>query len=219
MGCHFLLQEIFPTQGSNLNLLYWQASSYCWASREAPWQEQMKLNRKKLEIGSRSWIQNITKYSPISFITYCLSRQLPDNWYMITYSFPSFLHLKVFIHKKAKFFSASKHRHIFLQRFLAFPWVQELEVIWYFSPCPLKTTKTRKLILFVRKTHDGSFGLRHTKNGYSKEYGGVPMPNLATRKMFLYSILKTEDLCQMLKTAQIHCYRRKKLSKDQVTYT
>ena len=66
---------------------------YCWASREAPWQEQVKLNRKKLEIGSRPWIQNITKYSPILFITYCLSRQLPDNWYMITYSFPSFLHL------------------------------------------------------------------------------------------------------------------------------
>ena len=104
---------------------------YCWASREAPWQEQVKL-KKKLEIGSRPWIQNITKCSPILFITYCLSRQLPDNWYMITYSFPSFLHLKVFTHKKAKFFSASKHRHIFLQRFLAFPWVQELEVIWFF---------------------------------------------------------------------------------------
>ena len=25
VGCHFLLQEIFPTQGSNPNLLHWQA--------------------------------------------------------------------------------------------------------------------------------------------------------------------------------------------------
>ena len=25
VGCHFLLQRIFPTQGSNLHLLYWQA--------------------------------------------------------------------------------------------------------------------------------------------------------------------------------------------------
>ena len=25
LGCHFLLQGIFPTQGSNLHLLYWQA--------------------------------------------------------------------------------------------------------------------------------------------------------------------------------------------------
>ena len=27
MGCHFLLQEVFPTQGSNLHLLHWQADS------------------------------------------------------------------------------------------------------------------------------------------------------------------------------------------------
>ena len=27
VGCHFLLQGIFPTQGSNLRLLYWQADS------------------------------------------------------------------------------------------------------------------------------------------------------------------------------------------------
>ena len=27
VGCHFLLQGIFPTQGSNLNLMYWQVGS------------------------------------------------------------------------------------------------------------------------------------------------------------------------------------------------
>ena len=27
MGCHFLIQELFPTQGSNLRLLHWQADS------------------------------------------------------------------------------------------------------------------------------------------------------------------------------------------------
>ena len=27
VGCHFLLQGIFPTQGSNLSLLYWQVDS------------------------------------------------------------------------------------------------------------------------------------------------------------------------------------------------
>ena len=27
MGCHFLLQGIFPTQGSNLCLLHWQVDS------------------------------------------------------------------------------------------------------------------------------------------------------------------------------------------------
>ena len=28
MGCHFLLQGIFPTQGSNPHLLHWQADSF-----------------------------------------------------------------------------------------------------------------------------------------------------------------------------------------------
>ena len=27
VGCHFLLQGIFPTQGANLDLLHWQAHS------------------------------------------------------------------------------------------------------------------------------------------------------------------------------------------------
>ena len=27
VGCHYLLQGIFPTQGSDLGLLYWQADS------------------------------------------------------------------------------------------------------------------------------------------------------------------------------------------------
>ena len=35
VGCHFLLQRIFLTQGSNLHLLHWQESSLRWAIREA----------------------------------------------------------------------------------------------------------------------------------------------------------------------------------------
>ena len=37
MGCHALLQDIFPTQGFNprlLFLLHWQADSYHWATQE-----------------------------------------------------------------------------------------------------------------------------------------------------------------------------------------
>ena len=30
VGCHILLQEIFPTQGLNLSLLLWQADSFHW---------------------------------------------------------------------------------------------------------------------------------------------------------------------------------------------
>ena len=37
VGCHFLLQGIFPAQGLNPHLLHWQAGSwYHWATREAP---------------------------------------------------------------------------------------------------------------------------------------------------------------------------------------
>ena len=38
--CHFLLQEIFPTQGSDLcllSLLHWQADSLQLAIPEGPW--------------------------------------------------------------------------------------------------------------------------------------------------------------------------------------
>ena len=36
VGCHFLLQGIFPTQGSNLQLLHWQADSLPLASLWKP---------------------------------------------------------------------------------------------------------------------------------------------------------------------------------------
>ena len=36
-GCHFLLQRIFRTQGSNPSLLHCRQILYCWAIREAWW--------------------------------------------------------------------------------------------------------------------------------------------------------------------------------------
>ena len=35
VGYHFLLQRIFPTQGSNPSILHWQEDSYRGATREA----------------------------------------------------------------------------------------------------------------------------------------------------------------------------------------
>ena len=35
VGCHFLLQGIFPTQGSNPGLLHCRQILYCWVTREA----------------------------------------------------------------------------------------------------------------------------------------------------------------------------------------
>ena len=37
VGCQFLLQEIFLTQGLNPCLLHCRQILYCWAIREAPW--------------------------------------------------------------------------------------------------------------------------------------------------------------------------------------
>ena len=37
VGCHFLLQGIFQTQGSNPSLLHYRQILYCWATKEAPW--------------------------------------------------------------------------------------------------------------------------------------------------------------------------------------
>ena len=36
VGCHFLLQGTFPTQGSNLHLLHWQADSLSLSYQESP---------------------------------------------------------------------------------------------------------------------------------------------------------------------------------------
>ena len=37
VGCHFLLQAIFPTQGSNSHLLHWQADSFLFRHLRSPW--------------------------------------------------------------------------------------------------------------------------------------------------------------------------------------
>ena len=46
MGCHVLLQGIFPTQGSNLRLLHRQAGSYNRATWEAPVCPYVSVNRQ-----------------------------------------------------------------------------------------------------------------------------------------------------------------------------
>ena len=44
MSCHFLLQEIFPTQGSNLCLLHWQADSLFLYHLGNPWDQVRGIN-------------------------------------------------------------------------------------------------------------------------------------------------------------------------------
>ena len=42
VGCHFLLQGIFPTQGLNLHLLHWQVDSLPLCHQGSPHQKQNK---------------------------------------------------------------------------------------------------------------------------------------------------------------------------------
>ena len=47
VGCHFLLQGIFPTQGSNLHLLHWQAGSLPLSHQGSP---SLDLAHHRLEV-------------------------------------------------------------------------------------------------------------------------------------------------------------------------
>ena len=54
VGSHFLLQEIFPTQGSNMGPPALQADSTVWATRETTYPYIQKKRKKKAS--SRCWI-------------------------------------------------------------------------------------------------------------------------------------------------------------------
>ena len=45
VGCHFLLQGIFPTQGSNLGLLHCRQILYCLSYQGSPWGHDAKWNK------------------------------------------------------------------------------------------------------------------------------------------------------------------------------
>ena len=53
VGCHFLLQEIFPTQGSNPGLLHCRQTLYCLSHQEASQDHQIQEKSETL-IGKRS---------------------------------------------------------------------------------------------------------------------------------------------------------------------
>ena len=61
VGCHFLLQGVFPTQGSKPCLLHWQADSLPLSHQES-WYESV--------LHHFSWLDKIPLYG---YITFCLS--------------------------------------------------------------------------------------------------------------------------------------------------
>ena len=71
VGCHFLLQGIFLTQGSNLQLLHWQGNSL-------PLSHQGKMGATKICEGLISILPPPTKESPLSWDLYI---ELPQDFW------------------------------------------------------------------------------------------------------------------------------------------
>ena len=62
MGCHFLLQEIFPTQGSNpglLSLLHWQAGSLPLVPPGKCTREHITDDSSDFSYGNATWREEI----------------------------------------------------------------------------------------------------------------------------------------------------------------
>jgi len=49
VGCHSLLQGVFPTQGSNLGLLHFRQILYCMRYREVPARDR-RLEKEEIRI-------------------------------------------------------------------------------------------------------------------------------------------------------------------------
>ena len=59
VGCHFLLQGIFPTQGSNPHLLHWQVDSLSLNHLGSPNLAEIKSDRKTLPTSQRLCFLNV----------------------------------------------------------------------------------------------------------------------------------------------------------------
>ena len=80
MGCHFLLQGIFPTQGSNPCLLHWQADSF---TNESPRKPTLMLEWVKI-LNNFSLLWNNWNDNYCLKFWYTLSIHLP--WFYVFYS-------------------------------------------------------------------------------------------------------------------------------------
>ena len=74
VGCHFLLQGIFPTQRSNPHLLHWQADSsplsHQWSLRERGVRHKRKMNSTHMD-----WTYTLCHYNS----RFCLKYFIPKK--------------------------------------------------------------------------------------------------------------------------------------------
>ena len=85
VGCHFLLQGIFLSQGLNLHLLNWQAGSLPLAPPGKPYSDDIMSQRSKTGMFS-----NLPWFHLILANLYCVPRAKPPLHYQafLSYSFP-----------------------------------------------------------------------------------------------------------------------------------
>ena len=78
VGCHFLLQGIFPTQGSNSHLLHWQADSlWLRGTWEAPRHFQQERVRSRLFLGT--WLMGWLERESCNLLSSSLRGYAPLN--------------------------------------------------------------------------------------------------------------------------------------------
>ena len=70
MGCHFLLQGIFPTQGSNPHLLHWQVGSLPLSRLGSPYGNVV------FPIETKACISGPTQLEPVKGQLYCRLTEL-----------------------------------------------------------------------------------------------------------------------------------------------
>ena len=68
VGCHFLLQGIFPSQESNLHLLHCRQIHYCWVTREAgqSYANSSKYLKRREQVKLILWGQHSVKFSAVA---------------------------------------------------------------------------------------------------------------------------------------------------------
>ena len=83
MGCHLLLQGIFPTQGSNRCLLHWQADSLPLSHLGSPQNKYKAINRSCVTVSSfrmSDMILHMTLYFIIIYRKGSLLLSTKKNW-------------------------------------------------------------------------------------------------------------------------------------------
>ena len=80
VGCHFLLQELFPIQGSNPHLLHWQADSLPLSSREAPITECYSAIKRITDVCNKLQGSSTKRMNNPQSLYYCILLFIHHSW-------------------------------------------------------------------------------------------------------------------------------------------